>query len=81
MATDNRDDEQTEAPEGNAPTGINPEDVITGGDDTDPVNEAYARTGRSDTTGISGIPADDEDAGKERRELYEKGATLVSRID
>lgn len=47
----------------------------------DPVSQAYARTGRADTSGISGIPASDEDAGEERRKLYEKGATLVSRID
>ncbi len=47
----------------------------------DPVIKAYARTGRADTTGISGIPASDEAAGKQRRELYKKGATLVSRID
>jgi hypothetical protein len=28
----------------------------------------------------SGIPADDPDAGAERRKAYERGATLVSRI-
>ncbi|MCA1559740.1 MAG: hypothetical protein LC804_05545 [Acidobacteria bacterium] len=29
----------------------------------------------------NGVPAFDEDAGEERRKLYEKSATLVSRID
>jgi len=66
----------------NEPNDVQPEDLISGGrDDEDPVTKAYARTGRADTTGISGIPASDEDAGDERRKLYEKGATLVSRID
>jgi hypothetical protein len=74
-------DWKDEAPEANAPTGIDPEDAIVGGRDEDPVNEAYGRTGRADTTGTSGIPAYDEDAGKQRRELYDEGADLVSRID
>jgi hypothetical protein len=60
---------------------VRPEDLIAGSADKDPVSQAYARTGRADTSGISGIPASDEDAGEERRKLYEKGATLVSRID
>ena len=29
----------------------------------------------------NGVPAFDEVAGEERRKLYDKGATLVSRID
>jgi hypothetical protein len=74
-------DWEDETPEANAPTGIDPEDVIVGGRDDDPVSEAYARTGRADTNGTSGIPAYDEDAGKQRRELYDEGADLVSRID
>jgi hypothetical protein len=60
---------------------VRPEDVTAGSRDEDPVSQAYARTGRADTTGTNGIPANDEDAGEERRKLYEKGATLVSRID
>jgi hypothetical protein len=60
---------------------VRPEDLIAGSPDEDPVSQAYARTGRADTSGINGIPASDEDAGEERRKLYEKGATLVSRID
>lgn len=57
------------------------EDLISAGPDKDPVWEAYARTGRADTSGISGLAADDEDAGEERRKLYKNGAELVSRID
>jgi hypothetical protein len=60
---------------------VRPEDLIAGAPDEDPVNQAYARTGRADTSGINGIPANDEDAGEERRKLYERGAKLVSRID
>jgi hypothetical protein len=60
---------------------VRPEDVITGAPGEDPVSQAYARTGRADTSGINGIPANDEDAGEERRKLYKEGATLVSRID
>ena len=55
--------------------------MIAGAPDADPVSQAYARTGRGDTSGTNGIPASDEDAGEERRKLYDKGATLVSRID
>jgi hypothetical protein len=76
-----RDKQNADAPEGNSPTGIAPEDVIAGNDDEDPVSEAYGRTDRPGTTGISGIPASDEDAGAERRRLYEQGAEIVSRID
>ena len=60
---------------------IPPEDLAAGGPDDDPVTSAYARTGHADTSGISGIPAEDEDAGDERRKLYDRGATIVSRID
>jgi hypothetical protein len=60
---------------------IRPDDLIAGSPTEDPVDQAYARTGRADTSGISGIPANDEDAGEERRKLYERGAKLVSRID
>ena len=60
---------------------VRPEDLIAGSPDKDPVDQAYARTGRADTSGINGIPASDEDAGEERRKLYERGAKLVSRID
>jgi hypothetical protein len=77
----NDQNEQNEAPEANSPTGIRPEDVMAGGPDRDPVTEAYARTGRAAANGVSGIPASDEDAGEERRKLYESGATEVSRID
>jgi hypothetical protein len=62
-------------------TDARPEDVIAGAPDQDPVSQAYARTGRADTSGTNGIPANDEDAGEERRKLYKQGATLVSRID
>jgi len=60
---------------------VRPEDMLAGAPDADPVSQAYARTGRGDTSGTNGIPASDEDAGEERRKLYDKGATLVSRID
>ena len=63
------------------PDGVAPEDFISAGADEDPVSQAYARTGRSDTTGISGVPADDDAAGEERKRLYERGADIVSRID
>jgi hypothetical protein len=57
------------------------EELLSGPDETDPVSRAYARTGRQDTTGISGLPAYDEDAGEERKKLYKEGAEIVSRID
>ena len=60
---------------------VGPEDLIAGSPSEDPVDQAYARTGRTDTSGISGMPANDEDAGEERRKLYQRGAKLVSRID
>jgi hypothetical protein len=72
---------QNETPNDTTNNDVRPEDVIAGAPDADPVSQAYARTGRADTSGINGIPASDEDAGEERRKLYEKGATLVSRID
>ena len=81
MARDERDERDEQAPEADSPTGIAPEDLIPDDPDEDPVTKAYARTGRADTTGISGIPASDEDAGEERRKLYEEGAAVVSRID
>jgi hypothetical protein len=62
----------TDNEQNDAPNDVQPED---------PVTKAYARTGRSDNTGVSGIAAGDEAAGDERRKLYEQGATLVSRID
>ena len=31
--------------------------------------------------GTSGLPANDPDAGEERKKAYERGAVLVSRID
>ena len=31
--------------------------------------------------GTAGLPADDPDAGEERKKAYERGAILVSRID
>jgi hypothetical protein len=33
------------------------------------------------TSSASGISADDEDAGEERKKAYRNGATLVSRLD
>ena len=45
------------------------------------MSKAYARVGRPDTVGVSGLPESDEDAGEERKKLYKKGAGLVSRID
>lgn len=49
-----------------------PPDVIG----TDMVEDS-TRTGSTS----NGVPADDETDGKRRREQYEKGAVLVSRID
>ncbi len=65
--------------EQNTPGAEMPEDLIASGPETDPVEKAYGRAGRQDTTG--GLPADDPDAGEERRRLYKKGAKLVSEID
>jgi hypothetical protein len=63
-------------------TDLTPSDVTAGGPETeDPVDRAYARTGHQDTSGISGFPAGDEDAGEERKKLYKNGAEIVSRID
>ena len=56
-------------------------DFVAGPDNEDPVSKAYARVGRPDTVGVSGLPESDEDAGEERKKLYKKGAGLVSRID
>jgi hypothetical protein len=41
------------------------------------------RIGREDRTasGATGLPADDPDAGDERKKAYDRGAILVSRID
>ena len=53
-------------------------DETTSGDATlDP------RVGREEvkSDGTAGLPADDPDAGEERKKAYERGATLVSRID
>ena len=33
------------------------------------------------TSGTAGLPADDPDAGEERKKAYQRGAILVSRID
>jgi len=57
------------------------DDFVAGPDNEDPVSKAYARVGRPDTVGVSGLPESDEDAGEERKKLYKKGAGLVSRID
>ena len=57
------------------------DDFVAGPDEEDPVSKAYARAGRPDTVGVSGLPESDEDAGEERKKLYKKGASLVSRID
>jgi hypothetical protein len=47
--------------------------------DTDAREESDREAGRGSSA--NGVPAFDEDAGEQRRKLYEKGATLVSRID
>lgn len=47
--------------------------------DADAREESAREGGRGSSA--NGVPAFDEDAGEERRKLYEKGATLVSRID
>jgi hypothetical protein len=73
--------EQDAANEQDVTSDVRPEDMVAGSRDEDPVTRAYARTGRADTTGTNGIPASDEDAGEERRKLYERGAEIVSRID
>jgi hypothetical protein len=45
--------------------------------------DAHEESDRDGGRGSSanGVPAFDEDAGEQRRKLYEKGAALVSRID
>src|SRR2546423_8351283 len=63
------------------PDGAAPEDFISAGTDEDPVSRSYARTGRSDTAGISGGPADDDAPGEERKKPYERGPDMLSRID
>jgi hypothetical protein len=47
----------------------------------DPVAGSGAAREERNPPSASGLPADDEDAGDARRKAYEKGATLVSRID
>ena len=47
----------------------------------DPVAGSGAAREERNPPSASGLPADDEDAGEARRKAYEKGATLVSRID
>jgi hypothetical protein len=48
---------------------------------SDPITASgVAREERSDSN-AAGLSADDPDAGEQRKKLYERGATLVSRID
>ncbi|HET7220038.1 MAG TPA: hypothetical protein VFJ02_18405 [Vicinamibacterales bacterium] len=47
----------------------------------DPVAGSGAAREERNPQSASGVPADDEDDGAARRKAYEKGATLVSRID
>jgi hypothetical protein len=80
--TDQPDAQQhQEKNEGDNTEDISTEQITAGPDTADPVSRAYARTGRQDTTGVSGLPAYDEDAGEERRKLYKEGAEIVSRTD
>jgi hypothetical protein len=54
-----------------------PDVVVEGG------GEAFEDSDRAGGRGstANGVPAFDEDEGKERRKLYKDGATLVSRTD
>ena len=54
-----------------------PPDATVG--DADAREESDREGGRGSSA--NGVPAFDEVAGEERRKLYDKGATLVSRID
>lgn len=54
-----------------------PQDATVG--DADAREESDREGGRGSSA--NGVPAFDEVAGEERRKLYDKGATLVSRID
>jgi hypothetical protein len=48
---------------------------------SDPVASSGVAREEHDPPSSSGIPADDPDTGEARKKAYEKGATLVSRID
>jgi hypothetical protein len=72
--TDNNDDGVA----GPVPESARSNDEMSSSDATlDP------RVAREETTnsGVTGLPADDPDAGDERKKAYERGAILVSRID
>lgn len=77
----NSDDTPQEKPDEKPELDVTADDFVAGPDDRDPVSKAYARVGRPDTSGVSGLSESDEDAGEQRRDLYKKGAKLVSRID
>ena len=72
--TDNNDDGLA----GPVPESARSTDELTSSDATlDP------RVAREEvkSDGATGLPADDPDAGEERKKAYERGAILVSRID
>jgi hypothetical protein len=79
MANQNRPNHETTAqpPEENAAQRQSdaPADAAGGG----PLESSDRDGGRG--SDANGTPAFDEVEGEERRKLYEKGATLVSRID
>ena len=52
---------------------------VVGGREFAPTESSDRDNGRG--SDANGTPAFDEASGEERRKLYEKGATLVSRID
>ncbi len=81
MANKQEGKPRTSAPEAPPATGRDLLDDLIPDEPEDPVTKAYARTGRADTSGVSGLSQSDEAAGEQRRELYKKGAKLVSRID
>ena len=81
MATTPENKPDNAQPDNEPKLDVTADDFVAGPDNEDPVSKAYARVGRPDTVGVSGLPESDEDAGEERKKLYKKGAGLVSRID
>ena len=82
MADDNRRSDETTAQPQEENAAQRQSDAppdAAGGDGFAPIESSDREGGRG--SDANGTPAFDEVEGEERRKLYEKGATLVSRID
>jgi len=80
MANQDRNDRSAQPQEENAAqrqSDATPD--VVGGREIAPLESSDREGGRG--SDANGTPAFDEAEGDERRKLYEKGATLVSRID